>query len=293
VAIPILREVCPGAKIMLGSWAGFPSGISTWSQDELRAKEKELIYLRATRELAREIDEIGWHPFYQTDRDSERIRSYPADVRALMAVLKEWGFKGHCMVTEWNYGSSYPATANPNWWGGYAATEIEKAKYVAQVHTTHTGFGLESFFCEMFHTDYPLDLTLTRRSFAADPIAPHQPQAAWYVSRNLATALEDLDPADFAYRVNGPAGGPLGMAIEAYPMERAGERVLALWLPGRAHDTCEGIPVDVWVESAAGSVTGYEPLNGTQGALDAERRDGGTLVRGVLVRDYPVLLRFA
>ena len=63
-AIPILREVCPEAKIMMGSWAGFPSGISSWSAEELAAKERELIYLAAARALAAEVDEIGWHPFY-------------------------------------------------------------------------------------------------------------------------------------------------------------------------------------------------------------------------------------
>ena len=290
-AIPILREVCPGAKIMLGSWAGFPSGISGWSREELAAKEQELIYLAATHALAGEIDEIGWHPFYSADPDLPRIRSYPADVRALLAVLAEWGFHGHCMVTEWNYAANYPAPALPSWWGDFNCSELEKAKLVAQVHVRHTALGLESFFCELFHTAYPMDLTLTRRSFVADPVPPHQPQAALYVTRNLGTALDDLEPAGFAFRLSTAA------EVEAHALQGPDDRVLALWLPGRPHDVCAGAPVDVWValDSArrGARVTGYEPLNGTAQPLVAEPCDGGTLVRQVLVRDYPLLIRFA
>ena len=83
-AIPVIRKHAPEAKIMMGSWAGFPHGISTWSPAQLAAKEKELSILQATRELAREVDEIGWHPFYQTD--PERLKDYTADVRALRAL---------------------------------------------------------------------------------------------------------------------------------------------------------------------------------------------------------------
>ena len=125
-AIPILREVCPEAKIMLGSWAGFPHGISTWSAEELSAKEGEVSYLRVAHALAGEVDEIGWHPFYQADPDSPRWRDYVADVRALFRVLAGWGFRGHCMATEWNVGANYPPTAGPNWWGDFAAARSKR-----------------------------------------------------------------------------------------------------------------------------------------------------------------------
>ncbi|MFV2070955.1 MAG: hypothetical protein ACC645_28645, partial [Pirellulales bacterium] len=185
-AIPVIRTHASEAKIMMGSWAGFPHGISTWSPEQLAAREKQLPILRATRELAREVDEIGWHPFYQTD--PERLKGYVADVRALRKWLRSVGFRGHCMVTEWNYSALYPplsdADAAKAWCGGFRATEIEKSKYVAQVFTRHTALGLESFFCEMYFPHFGvLDLSLLRRSFDADPISPLQPQAAYYVTR--------------------------------------------------------------------------------------------------------------
>ncbi len=205
-AIPVIRKHAPEAKIMMGSWAGFPHGISTWTPSQSADREKQTIYLAATRELAREVDEIGWHPFYQTD--PERLQRYTADVRALQKWLRDAGFRGHCMVTEWNYSALYPplteAETKRAWCGGFKATEIEKAKYVAQVFARHTALGLESFFCEMYFPYFAmLDLSLLRRSFDADPISPLQPQAAYYVTRNLATMLDGLEPGELDYSVNG------------------------------------------------------------------------------------------
>ena len=117
----------------------------------------------------------------------------------------------------------------------------------------------------MFHIDHPGDLSLTRRSFAADPVAPQQPQAALYVTRNLATALEGLEPAEFGFRVNGAA------EVKAYALQGPYDRVLALWLPGRPSDACEGLPADVSVDLACDQAIGYEPLNGTAQVLHAER----------------------
>lgn len=283
-AIPILREVCPDAKIMMGSWAGFPHGIASWGAEELADKEQELPYLAATRALAGEVDEIGWHPFYMADPDTPQLRDYAANVRALRAWLKECGFQGHCMATEWNAGANYPAT---NYWNKYNPSELEKAKIVAQVHVEHTALGVESLFCELFHIDYPSDLSLTRRSFAADPVAPQQPQAALYATRNLGTALEDLQPAEFGYRLETTA------QVKVYTMRGPRDDVLALWRPGRPHDADAPVSVDLWVDRPYPVTTGYEPLNGTEQPLTHERREGGTLIRGILVRDYPILIRLS
>ncbi|MHB1295955.1 MAG: discoidin domain-containing protein [Anaerolineae bacterium] len=285
VAIPILREICPNAKVMMGSWAGFPHGISSWTPEQLAAKEQEILYLRVTKELAPLVDEIGWHPFYS--QDPATLKNYAADAKALLAWLSSVGFRGHCMVTEWSFFSEYPpAPKRPgSTFGEYKATEMDKAKFVAQVHVEHTALGLESFFCELFHIDHPGDLSLTRRTFAADPVAPQQPQAALYVTRNLATALEDLDPDTFGYSVESTA------EVRAYALRGPEDRVLALWQYGRPRDDFQAIPVDVWADVPCTQATGYEPLNGTSQPLVMERHGDRTLLRGVLVRDCPILLR--
>ena len=286
--IPILRKECPEAKIMLGSYAGYFPGMGAWSAEELAQQERESMFLGAVRALARDVDIIGWHPFYQTDPDLPRVRSYTADVRAFRRWCQEQGFNGELCASEWSYGASYPDPTPPNWWGDYTCSEIAKAKYVARLTVQHTALACGSFFCEMWGNHfYAMDLTLMRRTFAADPVAPQQPQAAYYVMRNLATALEDLQPATFEWQVTGfPADG------ERFALERAGERVVTLWQTGRAADECAGTPVDVSVAGASQRVVGFDPLNGVEQDLRFEVADGMTHVRAVMAKDYPVLLRF-
>ena len=287
VTIPILRQECPKARIMLGSFAGFTHGMSTWTADELAKQERESLFLGAVRALARDIDLIGWHPFYQCDPDLPRFRTYAADVRATAAWCRAQGFRGEFMASEWSVGANYPSPTPPNWWGDWTCSEIAKAKLVTQLTVLHTALGVGSFFCETWSVYYPLDLTLLRRTFAADPITPQQPQAAYYAMRNLATALEGLEPADFGFRLTGAPAD-----VHAYGMARRGERVVALWRPGRPVDRDAGQPCDVVVDGACRAATGYDPLNGTQHSLTVKRAGGKTTVTGVLLKDYPLLLRF-
>ena len=131
-----------------------------------------------------------------------------------------------------------------------------------------------------------MDLTLMRRTFTADPISPQQPQAAYYVLRNLATALENLQPAVFDSQVE---GGPA--ELEQFALERPGERVVALWQPGRAADTCSGVPADMVVPGPCRQAIAYDPLNGVEQELDMEFVHGSAHIRGVLIKDYPILVR--
>jgi hypothetical protein len=288
-AIPVIRKHAPEAKIMMGSWAGFPHGMSKWSPAQRAEQEKNNLYLAAARQLARDVDEIAWHPFYQTDPAS--LAGYPADVRAVRAWLAGVGFHGHEMVTEWNYSALYPPltaeTAAKVWSGGFRASEIQKAKYVAQVFTRHTALGAESFFCEMYFPQFGcLDLSLLRRTFDADPIPPLQPQAAYYVTRNLATMLDQLEPGGVPSTIDrGPA------RLESYPLQSPTGPALVLWLSGHAQDHCQGVPVDVRLKTRCVRATAYDPINGVSQPLDLAPTSDGTLLAGLLVRDWPLIVR--
>lgn len=286
-AIPILRDMAPEAKVMLGSFAGFAHGISAWSANELALQERESPILRAVSQLAPEVDVIGWHPFYQTSPEDPHMDTYAEDVRAFQSYCQGKGFRGEFMASEWTYGASYPPPAPPNWWGEFVCSEMEKAKYIARLSVLHAALGVTSIFCDQWNAYYPLDLGLMRQTFAADPISPQQPQAAYYVMRNLATALEALEPLDFAYEV--PGGQP---GLQTFALAREGTRALALWQSGLARDVCPGVPHDVLIEGHPRAATGYDPLNGTERALQLQPEGQFTRVAGILVRDYPVLLFF-
>lgn len=284
IAIPIIREECPEAKVMLGSVSGFCHDLARTGVPE---PAKRSLFLGAVAALAPEVDLIGWHPFYQTDPTSPAYREYAANIRAFRGWAASLGFRGECLASEYNFGANYPLPAKPHWWGTAECSELQKAKLVAQVSVLHTALGIGSFFCEVWgNPTYPLDLSLMRRAFNADPITPLQPQAAYYAMRNLATALDGCRPASFAYQVMGAPDD-----LQVYPMASPGARWLALWRSGQPVDDQPGVPVDLRLPRCT-RVVGYDCLSGCEQGLITETDSAGTWVKGVLVRDYPLLVRF-
>jgi hypothetical protein len=287
-AIPIIRKECPQARVMLGSVSGFCHGIASWTAPRLgeEAAGRSLL-LGAVRALAQDVDLIGWHPCYQTPPDGDAMRSYRADVEAFKAWAARQGFRGDFACTEYSYGASYPAPVQPHWWGDYTCSELQKAKLVARFSTLHSALDMGVFFCEAWgNQHYPLDLSLMRRTFGADPIAPLQPSAAYFVMRNLATALAGLRGRRFALRVEGA-----GQEIETCTLARPGEKVVALWQTAKPQDRCPGIPARVVVAGADLQASGFDCMNGIEQDLRVTSAHGETTVDGILVRDYPVLLR--
>jgi hypothetical protein len=105
--------------------------------------------------------------------------------------------------------------------------------------------------------------------------------------RNLTTALDSLEADDFAYQV---AAGET--TIEHYGLSREGERVIAIWLPGRARDHCEGIKTDIMLAGEWDAVV-YDCLNGTACPLNVRNEGGETVMSGLLIKDYPLLVRLS
>jgi hypothetical protein len=160
---------------------------------------------------------------------------------------------------------------------------------VAQVFTRHTGLGVESFFCEMYFPYFSmLDLSLLRRSFDADPISPLQPQAAYYVTRNLATMLDGLAPAEFACEVS-----PAPQRLECFTFSAPEGHAVALWRGGHAQDQCADVAVDVRLQVPCRSAAAYDPINGVRQDLVIAPHGDGTEIQGLLVSDAPLIIRLS
>jgi len=291
MAIPIVRENAPEAKIMMGSIAGFPHGISRWDGPTFAQQEKRTPYLQAMRMLAGEVDEIGWHPFY--NRDPEQLFSYTQDVRAFQTWLRDVGFNGHCMATEWNYGALYPFVATQDvanvWCGPFNCSEMEKAKTVAQAFVRHAGLDVESFFCELYFSHFgTVDLSLMRATFQADPISPLQPQAAFYVARNLATMMDGMEPRAFTCSVTPPPEH-----LELFTFATPEGRAVALWRGGRAADRCAAERLDLQLPFAARRAYADDPVNGVRQELVTSARNGKTEIKGLRLTDAPLIVRLS
>jgi hypothetical protein len=98
--------------------------------------------------------------------------------------------------------------------------------------------------------------------------------------------LDGLEPATFAYSVQ-----PTPSQMEGFTCATPNGRALALWLGGRAQDRSAFVPVDVQLRFPCAKAVGYDPVNGVKQEFILTPGDGGALLKGVLLRDYPLILR--
>jgi len=139
----------------------------------------------------------------------------------------------------------------------------------------------------LFQNAHDIDDTFLRNGFQGDPIRPAQPQPMYYVLRSISTALDGFRPAQFAATWSGDK------QFDCYTFRRGNEELmLAAWIPGRTTDGVVEAKSDVTlpgVQAKRAWVT--DVFNGTEQKLDITHNVGDTILKNVLVKDYPVFIR--
>ncbi len=237
----------------------------------------------APEKLGPVLSAVGWHPFYQMDPDAPAMRSYREDVAQFKKDCEELGFNGAYIASEWTWAAPYPGA--PDW-----CTEMKKAKYCAQAMTMHSAMDVISLYNETFQTGrINWDCNLVRNtSFQVDPISPAQPQPVYYAFRNLSTVLDGFKGASFEVRCSGDRP----FDCEKF-MNDKGVKMFAVWIPGKTEDGIVQAKSDITLPGvAAKKATVFDVMNGTRQDLDVSHAGNDTILKGMLVKDYPVFVRF-
>ena len=276
-AIPVIRKADPGARIMLGSIGSFDRNlILACLRAELDSKGG-----RRKKAVAEAIDAIGWHPFYQTHPDDPNYRRYRQDVAQFKNDCAALGFKGQYAATEWTWAAPYPGAAE---W----CSEMQKAKYSAQLMTAHCGMDVISLYNETFQTGrIDWDVTLLRNAFQGDPISAAQPQPIYYVLRTISTALDGFRSAEFPVRLK------CDRELDFYTFRRGrNEFMVAAWISGATSDGLVEAKCDIVLPGVqAKTAWAADSMNGTEQELRITRRSDATALKGILIKDYPIFIR--
>jgi hypothetical protein len=271
---PIIRQECPNAKILLAA-VGFRPG-----------KESEFLKTCLDEGVAKLVDVMTIHPYYGTSQGSQDYLDYPLYLQAWKKLVESYGFGGEYMATESGWYAPYPIPIRP--FLGEDVTEIVKAKYLAKFVLTNAAFDMVTFWNETWQDQFTSwDGTLMRSTFSADPVSPLQPQAAYYVMRTLATVLEGAKPATLAVEFRGRQ-----VKIASYVFRLPDESCLiAFWLPGAGGEASD-LKVDVVISNFnLKEASGIDLLNGTEQKLQISTDGERTTLKGMLIKDYPVLVR--
>jgi hypothetical protein len=276
--IPVIRKECPEARIMAASPGGF---------------NRKFILGYLNLGLGPLIDVIPWHPWYQADPVQAEYITYAQDVRDFKKQCEGLGFKGEYMGTEWTWSAPYPPATGTYTHGDpnpFVITEMQKAKYALGLNIKHAGLDMVSLWNETFQEHMThWSIGLTRNTFGADPIPPTQPEPVYYVLRTLCTVMDEFKPVEFAVQYSAKE------QLESWTFVRGGgEKLVAFWRQGRAKDVSDVTPTDVTlVNQKATRVVGLDLINGRQQELELAQEGNNVVLRGMLLEDFPVLVRFS
>ncbi|MCL2664994.1 MAG: discoidin domain-containing protein [Defluviitaleaceae bacterium] len=190
-------------------------------------------------------------------------------------------------------------------------SETVRAKYVAQNFIGHAGLGMMALQCNTFFVSGGANgQGFFRVPVPSQVINPIQPDMGYYVMRTVCTALDGWLCQPFEGWHGQPLCGlhnkPLGFRIDCskrvqhFTFARCGShgapqnsRMIAVWLPGDTGDAVKKERADIFIEiEEAKNILAADILNGFEQELTAKKINGGLLLEGILIKDYPTLIKF-
>jgi len=212
------------------------------------------------------VDVISWHPMYCVRPDDRYWIDYPEMVRDIKRIAASAGFTGEFLAEEilWK---RHREPGEP----GLPVSPTVAGKYYARAVVMHRGL------------DVLVTSALWNIEVRTDPV--HE------VFEMLCTVMAECRAVCMPVEIVTDSDGPVAYCTFRYA---DGDRMLAVWTDGVAQDEDAGVPATiVFPGLTAGGVVGIDVLYGFEQELAFRTEGGSTVVRDVLVRDYPVLIRLS
>jgi len=253
-AVPVIREEYPEAKIVVGGTSNL-----RWSD----AHEYLLGILRS--DIMPLVDVVTWHPMYGTAPDyddySQYYYEYPSIVQEIKDVASAHGFQGEYIADELNWRTPSSYHEHEPW----THSEIVAAKYYGRAILIHLG----------------MDVTANTISWEASLVES--------VIQNLCTVMAGTESADIPIEIQSEAAN---IASYSFSLPN-GDRLLALWTDGVAVEEDPGVPATLTLPGlSAQKVVGIDVLHCFEQQMITSMEDGNVVIHDLLVKDYPIILRF-
>jgi len=251
--VPIIRQEYPEAKIVVGGTSSLIDlGSQAYLFDILRSDVMPL------------VDVVSWHPMYgsspEYDWHRQYYEKYPYLVQEIKDVASAHGFKGEFVADEIHW----PTPAQPEQgWPTYS--ETKSVKYLMRSIVMHLG----------------MDISVTQL------LLVHSPQL-YRTNQYLSTIMTGNKTISLPVTIQSEATN-----IRSYGFSLPnGNNLLALWNDGAAVDYDPGIPSTLIIPGFGNQkAIGIDVLNSFEQELITERENANLVIRNLLVKDYPIIIR--
>jgi hypothetical protein len=210
------------------------------------------------------VDAVSWHATPGDSPKYEDLRQYYYEYPSILLEIKNTasanGFNGEYIADE----LAWMIFGHPD--HPYTFSEAEAAKYYLRGIVGNLGMGARV------------------SQHAIDPDYPMIHSSV----QNLCTILAGFEPASLPIQIQSTITNTVSYTF-SLPNENY---LIALWNDGVAIDDDPGVPATLNIPGFAGyAVTGIDVLHGFQQQLLTSETDGDLVIRDLLVKDYPLMLR--
>jgi len=211
------------------------------------------------------VDVVSWHPLFGESPEHEAVYyyNYPFIVEEIKEVASSYGFQGEYEADELTW-SVHGQGGDAPW--RYSNTQA--AKYYARSIALHLG----------------MDIAVSLGGVSQRAII-------FPTIRNLCTLMAGHEAIDMPVGIDIETQDPVAYCSFRYPN---GDRMLAVWTNGITQDDDSGVPATIrFPELTAETVTGIDVLHGFEQEFVFETDGNDTVIRDVLIKDYPILIKLS
>jgi hypothetical protein len=255
--VPVIRKEDPKAKIVVGAIPNlYQSG-----------DDYEYLLILLESEIMPLVDGISYHPMHGVSPDyelREDYYKYPSVVREIKGTASAHGFKGEYMADELVWRTSENPLESEPW----TYSKIASAKYFSRGIIMNLGMDITTGLAGTSH-DFNLPKMIA--------------------IQNLCNIMAGTEPTSLPIEIQSEATN-----IRNYNFSLPnGDKLIALWTDGVAVDEDLGVKAILTFPGiAAEKVIGIDILNSFEQEMITDVEDGNLVVRDLLVKDYPIILRF-
>lgn len=223
---------------------------------------------------------IGWHTGEVPDHlYFDKVKKFKADCEAR-------GFNGAYFCNEVYAGAGYPP--GPVEGNFYRMTDIQEAKFYIRNMVGHSSLNVEAGPCHVHFTGFPHPQSTCRTTVPSQVLAPSQPKPTHYAIRNICTAMDDFYESNYAVTLSDDTD------IVYFTLENTDktEAMISLFLEADFTDSLVEKSVDIGVKGMKGKKAwGIDVFNGTELELNMITDGDDVLLKDIIVKDYPILIR--
>ena len=260
--VPVIRELDPDAKVIVpgmhGNWDnGYPG------YGEFQRFSLNMGYLNELIQsgIAPLVDGISFHPFYGNMPEDPYYQDYPDLLQEIKDLAESHGFTGEYYADE----LLWATVTEVGWDGGPPLTRPIAAKYYTRAIAMHRG----------------LDVNVTINTFFQDPfLSP---------IHNICDTLAGAEPTDITMSIGGDAASAVHYAF----VLPDGDKLVAVWMNGEVVEDDPGVSANLTIDSISTQrVIGIDVFNGLEQELIVKTENGNLIIRNLLVKDYPIIIKF-